>query len=241
MTPDGLEFTLARGGAFAAAVLLMMLCEQVLVSSGALFVRGALEGAAAAGCIFNVLMVARAPLLLFQAVAASLLPHLTRLRTRGDATGDDAFRMSINNDPADHRLLRGRGHRRGARDRPRGDADRVRRQVHLRPRRPRDRRGRDGLLPLRGRRSTRPRSPRARRAARPPAGSPARSPSSSSTWSSRSTPTARSRSGSRPARQCSSGLLYLLYRRPHPIAGDALAPGSARELEAQLAAVDEIG
>ena len=41
-------------------------------------------------------MVARAPLLLFQAVAASLLPHLTRLRTRGDATGDDAFRMSIN-------------------------------------------------------------------------------------------------------------------------------------------------
>ncbi len=42
-------------------------------------------------------MVARAPLLLFQAVAASLLPHLTRLRTRGDATGEDAFRMSINN------------------------------------------------------------------------------------------------------------------------------------------------
>ena len=41
-------------------------------------------------------MVARAPLLLFQAVAASLLPHLTRLRTRGDATGADAFRMSIN-------------------------------------------------------------------------------------------------------------------------------------------------
>ena len=73
----------------------MMLSEQVLVSSGALFVRAA-EGAAAAGYIFNVLMVARAPLLLFQAVAASLLPHLTRLRTRGDETGDDAFRMSIN-------------------------------------------------------------------------------------------------------------------------------------------------
>ena len=94
-TEAGLEFTLARGGAFAAAVLLMMLSEQVLVSSGALFVRASV-GAAAAGYIFNVLMVARAPLLLFQAVAASLLPHLTRLRTRGDATGDDAFRMSIN-------------------------------------------------------------------------------------------------------------------------------------------------
>ena len=92
----GLEFTLARGGAFAAAVLLMMLSEQILVSSGALFVRGALD-ADAAGRIFNILMVARAPLLLFQAVAASLLPHLTRLRTRGDSTGEDAFRMSINN------------------------------------------------------------------------------------------------------------------------------------------------
>jgi O-antigen/teichoic acid export membrane protein len=92
---SGPEFTLSKGGAFAAAVLLMMLSEQVLVSSGALFVRASVD-AAAAGYIFNVLMVARAPLLLFQAIAASLLPHLTRLRTRGDATGDEAFRMSIN-------------------------------------------------------------------------------------------------------------------------------------------------
>ncbi len=91
----GAEFTLSKGGAFAAAVLLMMLSEQVLVSSGALFVRAAVD-AAAAGFIFNVLMVARAPLLLFQAIAASLLPHLTRLRTRGDASGDEAFRLSVN-------------------------------------------------------------------------------------------------------------------------------------------------
>jgi len=92
--PSEPEFTLSRGGAFAAAVLLIMLSEQIMVSSGALFVR-AEEGAAAAGFIFNVLMVARAPLLLFQAVAASLLPHLTRLRTRGDASGQEAFRMSV--------------------------------------------------------------------------------------------------------------------------------------------------
>lgn len=91
----GAEFTLSKGGAFAAAVLLMMLSEQVLVSSGALFVRAAVD-AAAAGFIFNVLMVCRAPLLLFQAIAASLLPHLTRLRTRGDATGEEAFRLSVN-------------------------------------------------------------------------------------------------------------------------------------------------
>jgi O-antigen/teichoic acid export membrane protein len=89
------EFTLSRGSAFAAAVLVIMLSEQILVSSGALFVRAA-EGAAAAGFIFNVLMVARAPLVLFQAIAASLLPHLTRLRARGDVTGKDAFRMSVN-------------------------------------------------------------------------------------------------------------------------------------------------
>lgn len=88
------ELTLGAGGAFAGAVLLMMLSEQVLISSGALFVRAS-EGPAAAGFIFNMLMVARAPLLLFQAIAASLLPHLTRLRARGDAEGEEAFRTSL--------------------------------------------------------------------------------------------------------------------------------------------------
>lgn len=93
-SPIADELTLGAGGAFAGAVLLMMLSEQVLISSGALFVRAA-EGAAAAGFIFNMLMVARAPLLLFQAVAASLLPHLTRLRARGDEEGRDAFEASL--------------------------------------------------------------------------------------------------------------------------------------------------
>ena len=51
-------------------------------------------GAAAAGYIFNVLLVARAPLLLFQGIATSLLPHLTRLRSRG-TEGAEAFRLSI--------------------------------------------------------------------------------------------------------------------------------------------------
>jgi O-antigen/teichoic acid export membrane protein len=88
------ELTLGSGGAFTAAVLMMMLTEQVLVNSGVLFVRSA-EGAAGAGFIFNVLMVARAPLLLFVAVAASLLPHLARLRARGDETSAEAFRSSL--------------------------------------------------------------------------------------------------------------------------------------------------
>jgi O-antigen/teichoic acid export membrane protein len=87
-------FTLTHGAGFAAAVLLIMLSEQVFLSSGALFAR-AEEGAAAAGFMFNILMVARAPVVLFQAVASSLLPHLTRLRAKGDESSDDAFRLSV--------------------------------------------------------------------------------------------------------------------------------------------------
>ncbi len=90
----GPQFTLAHGGGFAAAVLLIMTSEQSLLNAGPLIVRG-MEGAAAAGFIFNVLMIARAPLVLFQAVATSLLPHLTRLRAGGGAGGDGAFAMSV--------------------------------------------------------------------------------------------------------------------------------------------------
>lgn len=92
--PDAPEFTLARGGGFAAAVLVVMLSEQVFLNGGPLFVRGE-AGAAAAGFIFNVLMVARAPVVLFQAVAASLLPHLTRLRSTGGETSEETFRLSV--------------------------------------------------------------------------------------------------------------------------------------------------
>jgi O-antigen/teichoic acid export membrane protein len=88
------QFTLAYGGGFAAAVLLVMLSEQTLLNAGPLMVRAA-EGAAAAGFIFNVLMIARAPLVLFQAVATSLLPHLTRLRSSARSGDADAFRLSI--------------------------------------------------------------------------------------------------------------------------------------------------
>jgi O-antigen/teichoic acid export membrane protein len=88
------QFTLARGGGFAAAVLLIMVSEQSLLNAGPLIVRAS-DGAAAAGFIFNVLMIARAPLVLFQAVATSLLPHLTRLRSSSDAQDAGAFQMSI--------------------------------------------------------------------------------------------------------------------------------------------------
>jgi O-antigen/teichoic acid export membrane protein len=89
--PDTSEFTLARGGRFAAAVFLIMLSEQTFLNAGPLLVNAS-AGAAAAGYIFNVLMIARAPLQLFQAVSTSLLPHLTRLGSIGDEVD---FRASV--------------------------------------------------------------------------------------------------------------------------------------------------
>jgi O-antigen/teichoic acid export membrane protein len=87
------EVSLATGGRFASAVLIVMLSEQVFLNSPPLI--GGFESDATAGYIFNILMIARAPLLVFQGVSTSLLPHLTRMRARG-ATGDDAFRLSVN-------------------------------------------------------------------------------------------------------------------------------------------------
>ena len=92
--PGPAEFTLSHGAAFAAALFLALLSEQVLLTTGPLFVRDA-EGTAAAGVMFNILIVARAPVLLFQAVAATLLPHLSRLRSTGDESHDETFRLSV--------------------------------------------------------------------------------------------------------------------------------------------------
>jgi O-antigen/teichoic acid export membrane protein len=89
------QFTLARGTGFAAAVLLVMLCEQTFLNAGPLLVKATADsgGAALAGFTFNVLLIARAPLQLFQAVQTSILPHLTRLRAGGER---DPFARSVN-------------------------------------------------------------------------------------------------------------------------------------------------
>lgn len=89
------EFTLANGSGFAVAVLLIMLSEQTFLNAGPLLVK-ATEGdggAALAGFVFNVLLIARAPLQLFQAIQTSILPHLTRLGARGET---DPFKRSVN-------------------------------------------------------------------------------------------------------------------------------------------------
>ena len=68
-----------------------MLSEQTFLNAGPLLVN-ATAGAAAAGYIFNVLMIARAPLQLFQAVQTSLLPHLTTLRLAAETRRTSAPR-----------------------------------------------------------------------------------------------------------------------------------------------------
>ena len=91
---EGAQFTLAQGGGFAAAVLIIMFSEQTFMNAGPLLLNAS-EGAAAAGFIFNVMMIARAPLVIFQAVATSLLPHLTRLLSGGPGDGERTFRLSV--------------------------------------------------------------------------------------------------------------------------------------------------
>ena len=89
------EFTLAHGTGFAAAVLLVMLSEQTFINAGPIIVNATesgAEAAALAGFTFNVLLIARAPLQLFQSVQAPILPHLTKMRAAGQA---DAFTRTV--------------------------------------------------------------------------------------------------------------------------------------------------
>jgi O-antigen/teichoic acid export membrane protein len=86
--------SMAHGTGFAAAVLVIMFSEQTFLNAGPLIVRG-LQGAAAAGFIFNVLMIARAPLQLFQAVSTSILPHLTSLHTSEEPDSEEEFHRSV--------------------------------------------------------------------------------------------------------------------------------------------------
>ncbi len=89
------EFTLSKGAGFAVAVLVIMLAEQTFLNAGPLLVKATeagAAGAALAGFTFNVLLIARAPLQLFQAIQTSILPHLTRLRAGGE---HDPFKRSV--------------------------------------------------------------------------------------------------------------------------------------------------
>src|SRR3954465_13007956 len=87
---------LARGGRFAVAVLVIMAAEQTLLNAGVLTANWTSSNAAVAGYVFNALLIARAPLQLFQAVQGSLLPHLAGLEaTQGRAEFNKAIRLTI--------------------------------------------------------------------------------------------------------------------------------------------------
>jgi O-antigen/teichoic acid export membrane protein len=73
---------------FAGAVALIQLSEQTLLNAAVLLV----PDSATAGVVFSALMVARAPLQLFQAVQTSLLPHLAGLEA---TEGGEAFHRAI--------------------------------------------------------------------------------------------------------------------------------------------------
>lgn len=88
------EFSLAHGAGFVGSVFLIMFSEQVFLNAGPLVI-GIVKGSAATGFIFNVLMIARAPLQLFQAVSTSILPHLTALHSSDDPDSERQFHRSV--------------------------------------------------------------------------------------------------------------------------------------------------
>lgn len=83
------DLALGAGAGFALSVAAIQLAEQTLVNAGVL-VADAKASAAVAGAVFNVLLITRAPLQLFQAVQTSLLPHLAGLEATDGR--DDAHR-----------------------------------------------------------------------------------------------------------------------------------------------------
>jgi O-antigen/teichoic acid export membrane protein len=84
--------SMREGAGFAGAVLAIMIAEQTLLNGPVLAVDATAADAALAGFVFNALLIARAPLQLFQAIQTSLLPHLSGLAVTGGGAG---FRHAI--------------------------------------------------------------------------------------------------------------------------------------------------
>ena len=76
---------------FAVSVAAIQLAEQTLVTIGVLLI----PDAALRGVVFNALLIARAPLQLFQAIQTSLLPHLAEVQATEGADSDHAIRLTI--------------------------------------------------------------------------------------------------------------------------------------------------
>ncbi len=86
------SLSLRRGTGFAGWVSGIMLSEQTLLNAAVLTVAATSSDKALVGIVFEVLLIARAPLQLFQAIQTSLLPHLTGLEA---TAGHRAFARAI--------------------------------------------------------------------------------------------------------------------------------------------------
>jgi O-antigen/teichoic acid export membrane protein len=95
------DLTLKHGAGFAVSVVGIMLAEQTLMNAGVLIVAAKAGGKAGltvgiTGFVFNVLLIVRAPLQLFQAIQTSILPHLAGLEARESAEEfHRAIRMTV--------------------------------------------------------------------------------------------------------------------------------------------------
>ena len=85
------DLSMKVGTGFAVAVVGIMLAEQTLMNAAVLIVNHT-SGRALAGFVFNVLLIVRAPLQLFQAIQTSILPHLAGLEARESS---DEFHRAI--------------------------------------------------------------------------------------------------------------------------------------------------
>ena len=119
---------LRESAGFAGAVAAIQLAEQTLLNAAVLLVADSTK----AGVVFSALLIARAPLQLFQAVQTSLLPHLAGLEA---TEGHEAFAKAIRTDGAGDRRLRGRGGLGAAGDRAVRDERALSIEHRLRPRR----------------------------------------------------------------------------------------------------------
>jgi O-antigen/teichoic acid export membrane protein len=93
------DLSIRRGSGFAISVSGIQLAEQTLLNAAVLTVAATASGAGAAalpGIVFNVMLITRAPLQLFQAIQTSLLPHLAGLEvTQGHAAFARAIRLTV--------------------------------------------------------------------------------------------------------------------------------------------------
>jgi O-antigen/teichoic acid export membrane protein len=91
------DLTLKRGAGFAVAVVGIMFAEQTLMNAGVLIVAATSATSAGitaglTGFVFNVMLIVRAPLQLFQAIQTAILPHLAGLEAR---ESPDEFHRAI--------------------------------------------------------------------------------------------------------------------------------------------------